>query len=136
MKKLRYWLLTVLLATLCVCAVAGCGGSKAGTYKFVSMEVTDGSETKTLKVGDKYDILPGLSFEIKEDLYSIELKDDGSYTISVGNSALSLGSKTGTWKESESDSGKVEFSPLGTTAECKGGKLIISLGGNKVTLKK
>lgn len=126
--------------------------SPVGTYKFVSVTVTmyDPSEegssespsktTLTFAVGDDASLLIGSSepYIITEDFAVIELKEDGSATLSGIGMGLdpSVPSISGTWTEAE---GKVTISPekmepLEFTAEGK--TLTFEMEDMKIVLEK
>ena len=132
MKKIGRWLLALILTVMCICAVTACGSNKEGVYKFDSMTAEVLGKTVELKAGDKYMEL----YTLSEDIIQIELKSDGSYTISTVGSLFSA--QAGTWAVNEKDSKKIDLTSgnVTTTVECDGKTIHMEQGGMQITLKK
>ena len=126
MKKLTMWLLSLVIAVMGLCACVACGGI-VGTYKFQSLKTTQGGVTVELKVGEKF---LGL-VELSEDYAVFEIKEDGTFTVTVMDEA----SQSGTWEEKD---GEYVFTADGQpmSAKLDGSTLIFSEGGVEFTLKK
>ena len=133
MKKKLMWLMALAVMVVSVFALVACGSSKAGTYKFYSLKVEQGGVSVELKAGEKFMGFMTLS----EDVMVVELKEDGTVTVSssMGGSAEV---ETGTWKENEEDSGKIDITIGGETEtfECNGKELRMVQDGIEFTLKK
>ncbi len=132
MKKIGYWLATVALAVICVCALVACGGVE-GTYKLYSMKMGN----KEIKMGEEFSIGLG-SIKLSEDLMTLELKSDGTavMTVKMGGEGMT---EEGTWKTNEEDKTKVDITFDGDTetATIDGGTLVMGYEGmGTVTLKK
>ena len=128
------WLMALAVMVVGMLSLVACGSSeKAGTYKFYSMKMEEGGVSVELKAGEKFMGIITLS----EDFMTIELKDDGTFsmtTAAVDTSDI----ETGTWKENEEDSNKIDITIAGVTEtwECNGKELRMEQDGAQVTLKK
>lgn len=128
MKKITMWLLSLVVAVAGLCAFVACGNKDiTGTYKFQSLKMTEGGMTIELKVGEKF---MGL-VELTEDYAVFEIKEDGTFSVSVMEQA----STSGTWEEKD---GGYVFTSNGDpiSAKLDGSTLIFSEGGVEFTLKK
>ena len=129
MKKKLTWLLALVVMVVGLFALTACG-SKEGVYKFYSMKVDEGGVSVELKAGEKF-----MGFiTLSEDFMTIELKEDGSVTMTVAGE----GAEVGTWKVNEEDSGKIDLTFGGETqtVECNGREIRMEFEGNELVLKK
>ncbi len=133
MKK-KFWCLFLSLAVsiVCLCSLVGCGG-KAGVYKLDSITVDVLGTSKTIKTGEDYN-----GTTLSEDLFTIELKDDGSYTLTADKLFMLGSGSTGTWAENKDDSDKIDVTVGGvtTTYYCDGSEFRFDALLIKVVLKK
>lgn len=128
MKKIGYWLATVALAVICVCALVACGGVE-GTYKLYSMkmggvEITLGEEMEGIV--------------LSEDVMTLELKSGGKVVAKSKMGGAEI-TEEGEWKLNDEDKTKVEITIDGETetATLDGDKLVMDMAGfGTVTLKK
>lgn len=133
MKKKLMWLMALAVMVVSVFAFVACGSSKAGTYKFYSMKGEELGMSIELKAGEKF-----MGFiTLDEDFITVELKEDGTVTMStamLGEAEI----ETGTWKENEEDSSKIDITIAGETEtwECNGKELHMEQDGYQITLKK
>ncbi len=130
MKKIGYWLATVALAVICVCALVACGGVE-GTYKFYSMKVESMGIEMEIKAGEE---MEGIT--ISEDFMTLELKSDGKVVLSSKmGGAVTV---EGEWKLNDEDNSKVDITIKGDTqtVTLDGSKLIMEVDGSSVTFKK
>ncbi len=129
MKKIGYWLATVALAVICVCAFVACGSGVEGTYKFYSLKM-GGME---IKVGEE---MEGMA--LSEDFMTLELKSNGTVVAKNKMAGEEL-TEEGTWKTNEEDKTKVDITLDGETktATIDGDELVIEIPDmGTVTLKK
>lgn len=133
MKK-RFWCLFLSLAVsiVCLCSLVGCGG-KAGVYKLDSITVEALGASVTYKTGEEY-----LGTTLSEDLFTIELKDDGSFTLTADKVFLIGSESSGTWAENKDDSDKIDVTVGGitTTYFCDGSEFRFDTLLIKFVLKK
>ncbi len=131
MKKFIEAVVSALAAlALCIC-LAACSSGVAGTYKFSSMKVENGSTTVEIKVGEKY---MGV-IVLDEDSFVLTMNDDNTWEMktTVGMNAT----QTGTWEEKEGKyylSAKDETDVLEATLDGK--TITLSMDGTTVILKK
>ena len=114
MKKMKICLVGILTLMLSLFCFVACGGV-AGTYKFSYMEMA----------GVKYEAgseIPMLG-AFTEDSYVIELKDDGTASISMNMMGMTE-SVEGTWTETD---GKVSIEIAGEAQE-------VTIDGNTMTI--
>ena len=115
-KKIALLLIAVVSALVMGIMVAACAPKEAtGTYKFVSMTMTEGGQTQTYEVGMKG---PDGS-TITDEYYVMELKEDGTVTYKAFGDTID-----GTWTK---DGNKVSVTMSGSTQE-------FTLDGNVLTL--
>lgn len=130
MKHLTALLAAILALVLGVVLFAACDSGVEGTYKFYSM--TEGDQT--IKVGDEVE-----GVTLSEDYMTIEIKSDGTFTISIKNlaSGESRG-QSGTWETNAEDAGKIDLTVDGETitVSVSGGTLTMDMDGATATLKK
>lgn len=115
---------------LCIC-LAACSSGVAGTYKFSSVKMTDGTTTVEYKAGDKYfnDVL------LNEDSFVLTMNDDNSWELKqdIGMTAT----QKGTWEEKE---GKYYLTVTEQNrvmeATFDGNTVTLSMDGTTVVLKK
>ncbi len=131
MKKVFYLFLSVMMSVVCLCSLAACGG-KAGVYKLDSITVELLGISSTIKTGEDYN-----GTILSEDIFTIELKSDGSFSLS-SNGKLGIDSQSGTWAENEEDSNKIDVTVGGvkTTYYCDGSEFRFDSPIIKITLKK
>ena len=118
MKKIVAIVSSLVLVLAMGIMLAACSSNPVGTYKFDSMSVTINGETKDLKVGDE--LYPGS--KLTEDYMVYELKEDNTYTVSVGGNET----MTGKWEQD------------GSTIKFKAGDTEVGsakLSGNKLTIE-
>lgn len=104
MKKFGYVVLSLALAIVCLCSLVACGG-KAGTYKLDSMKISILGVSTEVKAGEEYE-----GEKLSADALKLELKDDGTFSFIVAEEfEFGFDSISGSWKENEEDSNKIEL---------------------------
>lgn len=124
MKKFKVMLITTLVFVIGALMLVACGGSKAGVYKLDSVTVGE----QTYKIGDE---LPGMG-KLDEDTFgTLELKDDGTFVVTVGGKEMSKGD----WKE-DGDNVVMTANGVEATYVCDGSTLTQETEGMKIVYKK
>lgn len=132
MKRLKATLLAVLVAVLGLMCLTACG-AKEGVYKFSYMKMTQGAMTIEIKAGESY-----MGMTLSEDFMVLELKEDGTATMSVDGMGTTE-TVNGTWTENAEDKNKVDIDfadGVPVTFECNGKTLYANIDGTELELKK
>ena len=131
MKRLKAALLAVLVAVLGLICLTACG-AKEGVYKFSYMKMTQGAMTIEIKAGESY-----MGMTLSEDFMVLELKEDGTATMSVDGMGTTE-TVNGTWTEKAEDKNKVDLTFEGETMtfECNGKTLYANIDGTEFELVK
>lgn len=121
MKKFLTTVCTAVTIALLAVLFAACGAkSYVGTYKFASMSMTSEGMSMEYTAGQDF-----MGVTITEDAYVLEVKEDGTFTMSMNMMGMSE-SMSGTWKE---EGGKMVMSVA------EGGDQTATLNGNKLTVE-
>ena len=130
MKKIKAFLLSMLMVVMCLLALVGCD---TGKYKFESMRISMAGTSMTIAVGDE---LPGVG-ELTEDFMVIELKG-GNKAIVTSNLSGEESVQEGTWKKGEEKHEIIiTIDDEDMTFTKDGNKLIAEIDGvGKITLSK
>ena len=143
MKKKFLWVLSLILALVCVLGVVGCKGKDKepenkripyeGTYKVSMVTFSFQGSDYTIKVGESF-----LISKLTEDLAVLTLKEDGTLDFKVDLFNLFTFNVNGTWTVNEDDEKKIDavISDSKITANCDGETLVIVYSGVAYTLVK
>ena len=130
MKRLKATLLAVLVAVLGLLCLTACG-AKEGVYKFSYMRTTQGATSIEIRAGESF-----LGFILSEDAFVLELREDGTATMSVDMFGQQE-TTNGTWAENAEDKNKVDITFEETqTFECDGKTLYANIDGTEFELVK
>lgn len=129
MKKIKAFLLSMLMVVMCLLALVGCD---TGKYKFESMRISMAGNSMTIAVGDEFS-----GMEITEDFMVIELKG-GNKAIVTSNLSGEESVQEGTWKKGEEKNEIIiTIDDEDMTFIKDGNKLIAEIDGvGKITLSK
>ena len=107
------------------------GVHKGRVYKFSYMRVTRGALTIPIIAGESY-----MGFIFSEDAFVLELREDGTATMSVDMFGQQE-TTNGTWAENAEDKNKVDITFEETqTFECDGKTLYANIDGTEFELVK
>ncbi len=128
MKTIKLTIVFAIIIVMSALGIVACGEETAGTYKFSSLSVGD----NTYKVGDVYE--EAGTEPLTKDFYTLELKSDGTATLSSPQGEP----MTGTWTASEDDGNKITLTSGETTVTMtkSGNTLTFSQNGVSVVLSK
>ena len=108
------------------------GVHKGRVYKFSYMRVTRGALTIPIIAGESY-----MGFIFSEDAFVLELREDGTATMSVDMFGQQE-TTNGTWAENAEDSGMVDLTFEGETMsfECYSRRIYWTMDGAEFELVK
>lgn len=132
MKKIIVTVAAIISVLVLGVMLAGCSSNAAGTYKFQSMKYSEGGMEMNYEVGKE---IMGVS--ISEDFMVLELKDDGTFSMTTKMSGTET--ETGTWTQ-EGKTVKLKVSGVEQTATLSGSTLVLEMEeegtSSSVTFKK
>lgn len=128
MKTIKLTISIAIIIVMGALGIVACGEETVGTYKFSSLSVGD----NTYKVGDVYE--EAGTEPLTKDFYTLELKSDGTATLSSPQGEPI----TGKWTASEDDENQITLTSGETTVTLtkSGNTLTFSQNGVTVLLSK
>ena len=145
MKKRFLWVLSLILALVCVIGIVGCkgGGEEEpekkripyeGTYKVSMVTFSYQGSDYTVNLGGSFLSI----FKLTEDLAVLTVKEGGTLDFNADLFGLFKFNVTGTWTANEEDEKKIDAVISGETitATCDGETLIIVYNGVAFTMVK
>ena len=129
MKNLKITLAVALILLMSAFCAVACSGGAEGTYKLYTIQSGD----NTFGIGDTFEEVS--SDELTADFYVLELKSDGTATVSskLGNSSEPA---SGVWKEDDDNKIILTVGEENTTFLKGDNSLTFTIGDKTVTLKK